>query len=45
MQASVSQGSDYRSLDYQAKRLQRVNDARMAADKSVCGTFSKFSLS
>ncbi|WAC44145.1 hypothetical protein OU997_18180 [Pseudomonas sp. SL4(2022)] len=35
MLASIAQGSDYRVLDCQAKRLQRVNDVRVAWDKSV----------
>jgi len=37
MLASIAQGSDYRALNGQAKRLQRVNDARVGLDKSVLG--------
>jgi hypothetical protein len=35
MLASIAQGSDYRALNEQAKRLQRVNDGCMDWDKSA----------
>jgi hypothetical protein len=37
MLASVAQGSDYRVLSGQTKRLQPVNDGSVDLDKSVPG--------